>query len=196
MELENRFLPQDEIYKILIAALIEKKTLPPDDWCVSKFDEEVLKATREFEPNPFLRQKDALETSLCYLVDYALRMPERVNLTETNIRVKEMCVELAFEIEKITSEPESVVEKRGKLKSWLKAILAVQTCLIYCEETDRYNAEQDEANRLNRLAQAKKKSPPVKRKSEEKWQSDLAKTIFQKAGRVKSENPSEQPSLF
>ena len=55
-------------------------------------------ATREFESNPFLRQKDALETSLCYLVDYALRMPERVNLTETNIRVKQMCEELAFEL--------------------------------------------------------------------------------------------------
>ncbi len=196
MELENRLLPQDEIYKILIAALIEKMPLPPDDWCVSKFDEEVFKATREFEPNPFLRQKDALKICLCYLVDYALRMPERVNLTETNNRVKEMCEELAFEIVKITSEPESVIEKRGKLKSWLKAILAVQTCLIYCEETDRYNAEQDEAKRLNRLAQANKKSPPIKRKSEEKWQSDLAKTIFQKAGGIKSESPSEQPGLF
>lgn len=195
MELENRFLPQDEIYKILIAALIEKTPLPPDDWCASKLDEEIRKATREIEPNPFLRQKDALETSLCYLVDYALRMPERVNLTDTNNRVKEMCEELAFEIVSITSKPELIIEKRGKLKSWLSAILSVQTCLIYCEETDRYNAEQDEVKRLSRLAQAKKKSLPIERKLEEKWQSDLAKSIFQKASKT-DEKSSEQPSLF
>ncbi len=195
MELENKILSKDEIYEILITALIEKTPLPPDDWCASKLDEEIRIATREIEPNPFLRQKDALETSLCYLVDYALRMPERLNLTETNNRVKEMCEELAFKIVKITSEPESVIEKHGKLKSWLSAILSVQTCLIYCGETDRYNAEQDEAKRLSRLAQAKKKSLPIKPKSKEKWKSDLAKSIFQKASKS-DEKSTEQPSLF
>ena len=123
-------------------------------------------------------------------------MPERVNLTETNNRIKEVCEELAFEIVKITLEPESVIEKRGKLKSWLSAILSVQTCLIYCEETDRYNAEQDEVKKLKLLSQAKIKSLLIKKESEEKWQSDLAKTIFQNVVGTSKEKTSEQPSLF
>lgn len=196
VEIENELLSKDDIYKILINALIEKLPLPPADWCRSKLDEEIRKATREYEPNAFVRQKDVLETSLFYLVDYALRMPERVNLNESNVRVKQMCEELAFEIEKITLEPEKVVEKHGKLKSWLSAILSVQTCLIYCEETDRYNAEQDEAKCLNRLAQAKRKSLPIKRKSEDKWQSDLAKSVFQKVVGTTNKDLSDQPSLF
>ena len=166
MKVENKLLSQDEIYKILINALFEKFPIPPADWCRSKLDEEIRKATRgEYEPNAFVRQQDALETSLFYLVDYALRMPERINLTESNNRVKQMCEELAIEIKKITLEPELVVEKHGKLKSWLCAILSVQTCLIYCEGTDRHNAEQDEIKRLNRINQAKSKSLPVKRKT-------------------------------
>ena len=196
MEIGNKILSRDDIYKILINTLIEKLPLPPADWCCSKLNEEIRKATREYEPNAFVRQQDALETSIFYLVDYALRMPERVNLTASNSRVKQLCEELAFEIEKITFEPEKVVEKHGKLKSWLSAILSVQTCLIYCEETDRYNAEQDEAKRLNRLAQSNSKSPSIQKKSKEKWQSDLAKTIFQKANDKMVEKPSEQPSLF
>ena len=197
MEVGNKLLSKDEIYKILINALIERLPIPPTDWCRSKLDEEIRKASRgEYEPDAFVRQQDALETSLFYLVDYALRMPERVNLTESNNRVKQMCEELASETRKITFEPEKVVEKHGKLKSWLSAILSVQTCLIYCEETDRYNAEQDEAKRLNRLAQSNSKSPSTQKKSKEKWQSDLAKTIFQKANDKMVEKPSEQPSLF
>lgn len=195
MELGNELLSKDEIYKILINALIEKFPLPPADWWRSKLDEEIHQATREYEPNAFVRQQDALETSLFYLVDYALRMPERVNLNESNVRVKQMCEELAFEIEKITFEPEKIIEKRGKLKSWLSAILSVQTCLIYCEETDRYNAEQDEIKRLNRLNQAKK-SLSVKRKYEDKRQSDLAKSIYQKVVGTTNEDLSDQPSLF
>lgn len=196
MELGNKLLSKDEIYKILINALIEKFPLPPADWCRSKLDEEIRQATREYEPNAFVRQQDALETSLFYLVDYALRMPERVNLNESNVRVKQMCEELAFEIEKITFEPEKIVEKRGKLKSWLSAILSVQTCFIYCEETDRHNAEQDEIKRLNRLNQARSKLLPVKRKNEDKWQSDLAKSVFQKVVGTTNKDLSDQPSLF
>ena len=196
MEIENELLSKDDIYKILINALIEKLPLPPADWCRSKLDEEIRKATREYEPNALVRQKDALETSLFYLVDYALRMPERVNLTESNNRVKQMCEELAFEIEKITFEPEVIIEKHGKLKSWLSAILSVQTCLIYCEETDRYNAEQDEIKSLNRLNQAKKKSLPTKRKNEDKRRSDLAKSVFQKTVGKSNKDLSDQPSLF
>lgn len=136
-EAANKILTRNEIYKILTTALIGKLPLPPADWCASLLDEEVWKVTKEFEPNAFLRQKDSLETSLFYLVDYARRMTEQVNLTETNGRVKQMCEELAFEIEKITLETETIINKHGKLKSWLKAILAVQTCLIYREENKR-----------------------------------------------------------
>ena len=196
MEIENELLSKDDIYKILINALIEKLPLPPADWCRSKLDEEIRKATREYEPNAFVRQKDALETSLFYLVDYAQRMPERVDLTESNSRVKQMCEELAAEIEKITLEPDLIISERGKLKSWLSAILSVQTCFIYCEETDRHNAEQDEIKRLNRLNQAKSKSLPTKRKNEDKWQSDLAKSVFQKVVGKSNEDLSDQPSLF
>ena len=83
-------------------------------------------------------------------------------------------------MKRLRLKPEAIVEKHGKLKSWLSAILSVQTCLIYCEETDRHNAEQDEIKRLNRLNQAKKKSLPTKRKSKDKWESDLAEFIFKK----------------
>lgn len=196
MELENKLLSKDDIYRILINSLIEKCPIPLADWCRSKLDEEIRKATREYEPNAFLRQKDALETSLFYLVDYALRMPERVNLTESNSRIKQMCEELAAEIEKITLEPDLIISERGKLKSWLSAILSVQTCLIYCEETDRHNAEQDEIKRLNRLAQAKRKSLPNERKSEDKRQSDLAESVFQKVVGTPNKDLSDQPSLF
>ena len=196
MESENKIFSQDEIYKILIQALIEKLPHPPAGWCASKLDEEVLKATREYEPNAYLRQKDALCTSLFYLVDYAMRMPEWINLSESNGRVKEMCERLAAEIEKITLEPETIINQHGKLKSWLKAILAVNTCLIYREETERNIAEQDEAKRLRRAAPPKKKSLRDEQKSEEKWQSALAKNIFLKASRDGREKPSEQPSLF
>ena len=109
---------------------------------------------------------------------------------------KQMCEELVFEIEKITFEPEKVVVKHGKLKSWLSAILSVQICLIYCEETDRHNAEQDEIKCLNRLNQAKKKSLPTKQKNDDNWQSDLAKSVFQKAVGKSNEDLSDQPSLF
>ncbi len=195
-EIGNKILLRDDIYKILINALIEKLPLPPADWCRSKLDEEVRRATREYEPSAFLRQKDALETCLSYLVDYALRMPQWIDLTESNARVKQMCEELAFEIQQITLETEAIIKKHGKLKSWLKAVLAVQTCLIYREETERRIAEQDEAKRLTRLAEAKKKSLPTEQKGKDKRQSDLAKAVYRKAGGKANENQSEQPTLF
>jgi hypothetical protein len=78
-----------------------------------------------------------LQTCLFYLIDFARRITDRINTTETNDRVKLLCRELSEEIEKITQQPAEVIEKHGKLKVWLKAILAVQTCLIYREETAR-----------------------------------------------------------
>jgi hypothetical protein len=54
------------------------------------------------------------------LVDFARRMPEWINLSTTNERVREMCGELADEIEQITYEPEAVIARHGKLKVWLK----------------------------------------------------------------------------
>ncbi|MGI8542648.1 MAG: hypothetical protein ACR2MD_04130, partial [Aridibacter sp.] len=158
--------------------------------------EELLRATRVYEPNALVRQKDALETSLFYLVDYARRMPERVNLTESNSRVKKMCEDLSEEIVKITLDPESVIQKHGKLKSWLYAILSVGTCIIYCEETDRHNAEQDEAKRQRRIAESKSKPIRKTRKAEDKWQSQLAGNIFQKASDTTKKDSSDQPSLF
>lgn len=201
METQTKILTPDEIYQIFIAAMTDKKPLPPAGWCASKLDEEVLTATREYEPDAFLRHKDALETSLFYLVDFAVRMPERVDLTENNERVKGMCGKLAAEIEKITFAPDEVISAHGKLKAWLKAILAVQTCFIYTEETDRYLAEQEAAKRARRAAAPPKTNSLFDAKVRaEKWQSDLAKNIFQKAvGKSPvqtSEKSSEQPSLF
>lgn len=201
METRTKILKLDEIYSILVRAMIDKIPLPPEGWCASKLDEELWRATREYEPDAILRQKDALETSLCYLVDYAARMPERVNLTESNQRVKQMCEELASEIDKIARSPDEIISERGKLKAWLKAILSVQTCLIYREETERFLAEQDAAKRAVRIAPVKKNPSAAEPPAVGKWQSDLAKNIFQNAFGKSAETPvaasaSEQPSLF
>lgn len=196
MDTNNKILTQAEIYKSLAHALIEKIPTPPDRWCPSKLDEEVRKATREYEPIAWLRQNDALETSLNYLVDFASRMPERVNLGVSNNRVQQICENLSAEIVRITIEPELVINERGKLKSWLKAILAVETCLIYREETERHIAEKEESKRFRRIAQLEKITSQDSPKPLEKWKSALAKTIFLNASRIKSGKISDQPSLF
>lgn len=194
MESEPKLFAREVLYQMLATALIKKKPLPPDDWSVVKLDEEVSCAGSNYEPNLYLRHQDALRTSVFYLVDFARRMPEWINLSIENERVRKMCGEIAYEIEQITYEPESVIAKRGKLKSWLKAILAVQTCWIYREETTRVIAEKEETKRRERIKQ------PAKIKSSEaisqspKWQSDLARSIFQKVSGKKS--ASEQQSLF
>jgi hypothetical protein len=54
----------DELYRMLAAALLKKKPLPPDDWGVVKFDEEVRYAGKEYDPNLFSRHQDALITSV------------------------------------------------------------------------------------------------------------------------------------
>ena len=191
---------RDEIYQKLIAALADKQPLPPAGWCAAQIDEELWRATKEFEPDAYLRQQDALDTCFAYLVDYAVRMPERVNLAESNHRVRKMCAELADEVEKITAKPEEIIGERGKLKSWLKAILSVQTCLIYREETARCNAEQDAAKRVAKIALPRVSQVSTAPAEDKKWQSDLAKNIFQKAVGTSpakvSEQSSEQPSLF
>jgi hypothetical protein len=197
---QRRIFTRDEIYQKLVAALTDKQPLPPAGWCASQLDEELWRVTKEYEPDARLRQKDSLETCLNYLVDYAVRMPERVNLTESNIRAKQMCEELADEIEKITFAPNEIIRERGKLKSWLKAILSVQTCLIYREETERFIAEQDALRRAARLLAPKQTKFVAAQPKAEKWQWDLAKNIFQKvAGKSPAAPPaqsSEQPSLF
>jgi hypothetical protein len=194
---ENRILTRGEIYQILVAALTEKRPSPPAGWCAARLQEELWRATREYEPDAFLRQQDALETSLFYLVDYATRMPERVNLTESNGRVRRMCEELADEIDKITHRADEIISERGKLKAWLSAILSVQTCLIYREETERFIAEEDAAKRARRAAaQANGCRTQTTKPDSGKWQSDLAKNIFQKASAKTQSEQSEQPSLF
>lgn len=196
--MENRILTRDEIYQTLARALKEKRPAPPKSWYASQLDEELWKATREYEPDACLRQQDALQTSLFYLIDYANRMPERVNLSESNKRVRKMCEELADEIEEITHQPGEIINKHGKLKAWLKAILSVQTCLIYREETERHIAEEDAAKRQRHAIQTKNYSQPsaTSKADSGKWQSDLAKSIFQKASAKTPPQSSEQPSLF
>jgi hypothetical protein len=191
---QPKLYARDELYRMLTTALIKKEPQPPNDWSVVKLDEEVYRAGKEYEPNLYLRHRNALVTSVFYLVDFAHRMPEWIDLSIENERVRKMCGELADEIEQITFEPDEVIAKHGKLKVWLKAILAVQTCLIYREETTRVIAEEEQAKRLQRTEKPNKnkESKPISQNS--KWQSDLARSIFQKvSGR---ENSSEQPSLF
>lgn len=190
-------MTRDEIYQTLVRAIKEKLPAPPVGWCASQLDEELWRATREHEPDAFLRQQNALETSLFYLADYASRMPERVNLTESNARVRQMCEELSGEIEKITRQPNEIIRERGKLKAWLNAILSVQTCLIYREETERFIAAEDAAKRQRHAAQVKNYSAAATSENDSgKWQSDLAKSIFQKASAKAISGSSEQPSLF
>ncbi len=196
MESEHKLFARHELYRMLAAALIKKKPLPPEDWSVVKLDEEVFRAGSDYEPNLFLRHSDALATCLFYLVDFASRMPDWINLSTETARVREMCGDLADEIELITYEPEAVIAKHGKLKAWLKAKLAVQTCLIYREETTRVIAEEEEARRLSRIKQPIKTRMPASNSKPDKWQSDLARSIFQKVCGKSTKNASAQPSLF
>lgn len=196
MEAENKLFARVEIYRILTEALIKKTPLPPKDWSVARFDEEVFRAGREYDPDLHSRHRDALCTSVFYLVDFARRMPEWINLSTTNERVREMCGELAIEIEQITYEPEAVIARHGKLKVWLKAKLAVQTCLIYRAETTRNIAEQDESKRLSRLNQPKINSPNISKPKNENAESSLARQLFKKVTERAQASASEQPSLF
>jgi hypothetical protein len=194
-------LTRDEIYRKLIAALECEEAHPPAGWRASELDEEIRRAGREFEPDARLRQEDALQTCLFYLVDFARRMPEWINTTETNDRVGLACRELAEEIQKITLRPAEAIEKGGKLKVWLKAILAVQTCLIYREETARFINQQDEAKRAAKFPQAKNNSLARAAVKEEEWFSAAAKNIFEEVCGKSFVKPSEkspeaQPSLF
>lgn len=196
-QVENRILTRGEIYQALLVALQEKRPAPPAGWNAARLQEDLWRATREYESDAFLRQQDALQTSLFYLVDYGSRMPERVNLTESNGRVREMLGELADEIDKITHRADEIIGERGKLKAWLSAILSVQTCLIYREETTRFIAEEDAAKRARRpAAQVKNHQSPTTKPDSGRWQSDLAKNIFQKASAKTHAEQSEQPSLF
>jgi hypothetical protein len=121
-------------------------------------------------------------------------MPQWINLSTENKRVRQMCGELADEIEQITYEPDAVIARHGKLKSWLKAKLAVQTCLIYNEETARVIAEKEQEKRLQRTEKPNKNKEINLISQPKQWQSALAQEIFQKvSGR---QNTSEQPTLF
>lgn len=190
----EKLYARDELYRMLLTVLVRKKPQPTEDWSVVKFDDEVSNAGSEYEPNLYLRHYDALRNAVFYLADFAARMPERVNLSTENERVRKMCGELADEIEQITYEPDAVIAKRGKLKSWLKAILAVQTCWIYREETERVIAEKEEAKRLQRTQKTVKTQENKPISQPKQWQSPLAQQIFQKVSGKQS--ASEQPSLF
>jgi hypothetical protein len=194
-------LTRDAIYRKLIAALECKEPPPPAGWCASQLDEEIWRAGREFEPNARLRQADALQTCLFYLVDFARRMPEWINTTETNDRVRLACRELAEEIENITLRPVEVIGRHGKLKVWLKAILAVQICLIYREETARNINRQDEAKRAAMFSPVKNKQVDDASFNEKERYSVLAKNIFENvcgksSVKISEKSPETQPSLF
>ncbi len=194
-------LTTDEIYRKLIAALECKEPHPPTGWCASQLDEEIWRAGREFEPDARLRQEDALQTCLFYLVDFARRMPEWIDTTAGNDRIKLTCRELAEEIEEITLRPAVAIERRGKLKVWLKAILAVQTCLIYREETARNINRQDEEKRAAKFSPVKNSSLACATLEDEEWHSALAKNIFENvcgksSVKISEKSPETQPSLF
>ena len=193
---QPKLYARDELYRMLTTALITKKPLPPESWSVVKLDEEVSSAGSEYEPSIYLRHQDALATCVFYLVDFACRMPEWINLSTDTARVREMCGDLSDEIEQITYEPDAVIAKHSKLKAWLKAKLAVQTCWIYREETARVIAEKEEAKRRERIKQPAKIKNAEPISQTPKWQSDLARAIFQKVSGKSAENSSAQPSLF
>lgn len=186
----SRILMRDEIYRILLTALRKKEPPPPVGWSVVKLEKEIYEATKEYEPDPLVRQKDALETSTNYLTDFAVRMPDRVDLSENTLRVREICKGLSEEIERITLKPDEVIKTRGKLKVWLKAILAVQTCLIYRDETDRFIAEQTQEKRRKQVELQKAQSLEVKRTK--KNLTSLGDKIL-KNTQIKTD---EQPTLF
>ena len=194
MQTQPNLFSRSDLYGMLAAALIKKKPLPPEGWSVVKLDEEVTSAGSEYEPNLYLRHRYALATCAFYLVDFACRMPEWINLSTETARVRQMCGELADEIEQITYEPEAVIAKHGKLKSWLKAILAVQTCLIYNEETARVIAEEEQANHLQRTQESAKDKECKPISQPQQWQSALAREILNKVSGKQS--VSEQPGLF
>ena len=195
MESPSKLYARDEIYRMLLAALVKKKPLPPKEWSVVKFERELNFSGKFYDPDKFARQFDALLSSVYYLTDYSSRLPERVNLSESNERVREMCGDLADEIEQITYYPEEVIAKHGNLRVWLKAILSVQTCLIYREETERVVAQEAAAKKQRKPKLIERKEKVVKDVPQtNRWQSELAQSIFKKvSGR---QNVSEQPSLF
>jgi hypothetical protein len=190
---QHKLYSRDELYRMLAAALNKKMPQPPKDWSVVKLDEEVYQAGSCYGPILYLRHRDALTTCVFYLVDFACRMPEWINLSTDTKRVSEMCGELADEIEQITYEPEAVIARHGKLKAWLKAKLAVQTCLIYREETTRVIVEKERTKRLQRIESPSKKES-WKHGQNSMAQSDLACLILNKINGI--QNLSEQPSLF
>ncbi|NJM51922.1 MAG: hypothetical protein HC846_00200 [Blastocatellia bacterium] len=191
---QPKLYARDELYRMLTTALIIKKPLPPESWSVVKLDEEVSRVGSDYEPSRYLRHQDALATCVFYLVDFACRMPEWINLSNTNERVREMCGELSDEIEQITYEPEAVIARHGKLKAWLKAKLAVQTCWIYREETERVIAEKKQAKRVQRIEKPDKIKERKPISQPKQWQSALAQEILIKVSG--KQNSSKQPSLF
>lgn len=194
MQMQPNIYSRSDLYRLLANALIKKKPLPPADWSVVKLDEEVTRAGKEYNPDLFARHHDALITCVFYLVDFACRMPEWIDLSTSNKRVREMCGELADEIEQITYEPDAVINRHGKLKIRLNAKLDVQTCLIYREETTRVIAEKEQLKHRERTEKSNKNKESQQVSQPQKWQSALAQEIFQKV--KDKQNSSAQPTLF
>lgn len=205
MSLPTEIEPRQNVYQRLLDALRLKTPLPPPEWDLVKLDEEILRATKEYNPNSTARFVDAATTAIYYLTDFSNRMPAWIDVSTDNGRVVAMCQELAAEIERITFRPDEVIAERGKLKSWLKATLAVQTCLIYREETERVIA-RDKAARLAGEAKPNNSLSSTDESSKQTRQVGIAAAIWQKAQTaVARDKPttsktvqktSEQPNLF
>lgn len=205
MSLPTEIEPRQNVYQRLLDALRLKTPLPPPEWDLVKLDEEILRATREYNPDSTARFVDAMTTAIYYLTDFSSRMPAWIDVSVNNDRVVAMCQELAAEIEGITFRPDKIIHERGKLKSWLKAILAVQTCLIYREETERVIA-RDKAAKLAGEAKPNSSLSNAAEPSKQMRQTGIAAVIWKKAQTaVARDKPtisktvqktSEQPSLF
>lgn len=203
-EIEDR----QKICQRLLDALARKTPQPPPEWNLVKLDEEILTATKEYDQDSTRRFVDAARTAIFYLTDFSRRMPAWIDVTTRNARVVEMCEELAHEIERIALQPDEVVAEHGKLKSWLKAILAVQTCLIYREETERAIASDKAAKRSGEIKPNNRKERSTQ-SIEQNQKLNIAEAIWRKA-QGKSANAkgsttvstttptttNEQPSLF
>lgn len=193
---EHLILSADEIFGYLAKCLAEKRPLPPDGWRASGYTEELWNSSREYDPDPIGRQRDAIAKSFYYLADFARSMPEWINLSLSNPHVAGMCRELAEEIVNITQHPDEVISKREKLKARLYAILSVQTSLIYTWETERVITERDQERRKNRLSLKRViRRPDLPRN--ESLPAEMARQILSRLNLAKrDEEVTEQGSLF
>lgn len=184
-------LSKEDVYQIFANALTEKLPLPPAGWTGTDLTFELQWASsRQYEPDIFLRQRDAVQKSLYFLVDFARPMPPWINLAPSNENVREVCRRLAEAVDELTFRPQEVVLRDGTLKAALYAILEVGTCWIYAEEIERNIALRKQA----KTGVSSKNLPVVANSRNPATQSALAQKVLQKV--IGKTDSREQPSLF